>query len=129
MGHRLDRESERLYDEAVRRGLSGVDITQYIEKYIDVNNVLRTSAPAWDGGYVVCGLTGSGEMFSMRDPWGIRPAFWYQDDEVLVVASERPVIQTVFGLEVDQIHELLPGQAISVRKSGEMRLEQIIESH
>ena len=127
VGHRLDRESERLYDEAVRRGLSGVDITQYIEKYIDVNNVLRTSAPAWDGGYVVCGLTGSGEMFSMRDPWGIRPAFWYQDDEVLVVASERPVIQTVFGLEVDQIHELLPGQAISVRKSGEMRLEQIIE--
>ncbi len=127
VGHRLDRESERLYDEAVRRGLSGVDITQYIEKYIDVNNVLRTSAPTWDGGYVVCGLTGSGEMFSMRDPWGIRPAFWYQDDEVLVVASERPVIQTVFGLEVDQIHELLPGQAISVRKSGEMRLEQIIE--
>lgn len=127
VGHRLDRESERLYDEAVRQGLSGVDITQYIEKYIDVNNVLRTSAPAWDGGYVVCGLTGSGEMFSMRDPWGIRPAFWYQDDEVLVVASERPVIQTVFGLEVDQIHELLPGQAISVRKSGEMRLEQIIE--
>ena len=127
VGHRLDRESERLYDEAVRRGLSGMNITQYIEKYIDVNNVLRTSAPTWDGGYVVCGLTGSGEMFSMRDPWGIRPAFWYQDDEVLVVASERPVIQTVFGLEVDQIHELLPGQAISVRKSGEMRLEQIIE--
>ncbi len=127
VGHRLDRESERLYDEAVRQGLSGMNITQYIEKYIDVNNVLRTSAPAWDGGYVVCGLTGSGEMFSMRDPWGIRPAFWYQDDEVLVVASERPVIQTVFGLEVDQIHELLPGQAISVRKSGEMRLEQIIE--
>ena len=127
VGHRLDRESERLYDEAVRRGLSGVDITQYIEKYIDVNNVLRTSAPAWDGGYVVCGLTGSGEMFSMRDPWGIRPAFWYQDDDVLVVASVRRVIQTVFGLEVDQIHELLPGQAISVRKSGEMRLEQIIE--
>ena len=127
VGHRLDRESERLYDEAVRQGLSGMNITQYIEKYIDVNNVLRTSAPTWDGGYVVCGLTGSGEMFSMRDPWGIRPAFWYQDDEVLVVASERPVIQTVFGLEVDQIHELLPGQAISVRKSGEMRLEQIIE--
>ena len=127
VGHRLDRESERLYDEAVRRGLSGMNITQYIEKYIDVNNVLRTSAPTWDGGYVVCGLKGSGEMFSMRDPWGIRPAFWYQDDEVLVVASERPVIQTVFGLEVDQIHELLPGQAISVRKSGEMRLEQIIE--
>ncbi len=126
VGHRLDRESERLYGEAVARGLRGTDITRYIEEQIDVNNVLRTSAPSWDGGYVVCGLTGSGEMFAMRDPWGIRPAFWHADDEVVVVASERPVIQTVFALEAEQINELLPGQALSVRRSGALRLEQII---
>ena len=126
VGHRLDRESERLYGEAVARGLRGTDITRYIEEQIDVNNVLRTSAPSWDGGYVVCGLTGSGEMFAMRDPWGIRPAFWHADDEVVVVASERPVIQTVFALEAEQINELLPGQALSVRRSGALRLEQIL---
>ena len=126
VGHRLDRESERLYGEAVPRGLRGTDITRYIEEQIDVNNVLRTSAPSWDGGYVVCGLTGSGEMFAMRDPWGIRPAFWHADDEVVVVASERPVIQTVFALEAEQINELLPGQALSVRRSGALRLEQIL---
>ena len=126
VGHRLDRESERLYAEALSLGLSGTDITHYIEERIDVNNVLRRAASIWDGGYVVCGLTGSGEMFSLRDPWGIRPAFWYKDEEVLVLASERPVIQTVFGLEAEQVHELQPGQAISMRKNGEMRLEQII---
>ncbi len=126
VGHRLDRESERLYAEALSLGLSGTDITHYIEDRIDVNNVLRRAASIWDGGYVVCGLTGSGEMFSLRDPWGIRPAFWYKDEEVLVLASERPVIQTVFGLEAEQVHELQPGQAISMRKNGEMRLEQII---
>lgn len=127
VGHRLDRESERLYKEAVEAGLEGMDVTHYIEQHIDVANVLRTSSSAWDGGYVLCGLTGSGEMFSMRDPWGIRPAFWYHDDEVLVVASERPVIQTAFDLEASQIHELQPGQALCVRKNGEMRLEQILE--
>ena len=126
VGHRLDRESERLYAEAVAHGLQGADITRHIEEHIDVDNVLRTAAPSWDGGYVVCGLTGSGEMFAMRDPWGIRPAFWHADDEVVVVASERPVIQTVFALEAEQIHELKPGQAINVRRSGALRLEQII---
>ena len=126
VGHRLDRESERLYAIAMERGLRGMDITNFIEENIDVCNVLRTSAPLWDGGYVLCGMTGSGEMFSMRDPWGIRPAFWYRDEEVLVVASERPVIQTAFDLETDQIQELQPGQAITVRKSGEVSLTQII---
>lgn len=126
-GHRLDRESERLFQEALSHNLSGKDITDYIETHIDVNNVLRTSSPLWDGGYVVCGVTGSGEMFSMRDPWGIRPAFWYKDDDVLVIASERPVIQTAFDVEVEQVKELMPGQSLSVRKNGEVRLEQIIE--
>ena len=126
IGHRLDRESERLYDIAVGRGLEGTAITEFIEKNIDICNILRTSAPMFDGGYVLCGFTGSGEMFSMRDPWGIRPAFWYRDDEVLVVASERPVIQTTFDLEADQVQELQPGQAISVRKDGKVSITQII---
>ena len=89
--------------------------------------MLRTSAPLFDGGYVICGFTGSGEMFSIRDPWGIRPAFWFRDEEVLVVASERPVIQTAFNLEADQIQELLPGQAVTVRKNGTVCLSQILQ--
>lgn len=127
IGHRLDRESERLYKIAEENGLEGSAITSFIEDNIDVNNVLRTSTPMFDGGYVLCGFTGSGEMFSMRDPWGIRPAFWYKDDEVLVVASERPVIQTTFDLEADQVNELLPGQAIKVSKDGGMSLTNILE--
>ena len=82
--------------------------------------------PHFDGGYVMCGLTGSGEMFAVRDPWGIRPAFWYQDDEIVVLASERPVIQTTFDLHADDIQELKPGQSLIVRKSGKMCLEQIL---
>ena len=126
LGHRLDRESERLYNLALEEGLQGMDITRYIEQQIDLKNVLRTAAPLWDGGYVICGMTCSGEMFSMRDPWGIRPAFWYEDDEVLVLASERPVIQTAFDLEVGQVKELMPGQALIMKASGEVSLSQII---
>ena len=127
VGHRLDRESERLWQEADEKGLEGYDITDYIEENIRMENVLSTSAPLWDGGYVVCGQTGSGEMFSMRDPWGIRPAFWYMDDEILVVASERPAIQTALDLDVEQIHELEPGQAVICSKYGDVRFSQIIE--
>ncbi|MCH5179282.1 MAG: amidophosphoribosyltransferase, partial [Prevotellaceae bacterium] len=129
IGHRLDRESERVYNIAIERGLTGSDITDYIEEHIDVANVLRTSTPMFDGGYVLCGITGSGEMFSMRDPWGIRPAFWYKDDEVLVLASERPVIQTAFNLRAESVNELRAGEALIVRKGGEVRTEQIIERH
>lgn len=127
MGHRLDRESERIYNIAKLQELEGTDLTDYIEDNIDITNILRTSTPLFDGGYVLCGFTGSGEMFSMRDPWGIRPAFWYRDDEVLVVASERPVIQTTFDVETDDIHELLPGQALTVRKNGNVALTQILQ--
>ena len=127
MGHRLDRESERVYNIALDRKLEGLDITHFIEKNIDVRNVLHTSVPLFDGGYVICGFTGSGEMFSMRDPWGLRPAFWYRDEEVVVLASERPVIQTAFDLETDQIQELAPGQALTVRRNGEVSLTQIIQ--
>lgn len=127
MGHRLDRESERVYNIALDRKLEGLDITHFIEKNIDVRNVLHTSAPLFDGGYVICGFTGSGEMFSLRDPWGLRPAFWYRDEEVVVLASERPVIQTAFDLETDQIQELAPGQALTVRRNGEVSLTQILQ--
>ena len=127
LGHRLDRESERLFQEALAKGLTDLEITSYIEKHINLANVLRLSAPVWDGGYVLCGMTGSGEMFTLRDPWGIRPAFWYMDDEVLVVASERPVIQTSLDVEADQVHELLPGQALLMSAAGAFRMEQILE--
>lgn len=128
LGHRLDRESERCFEEAKSLGLENTDITHYIEDHINLCNVLRQSAPVWDGGYVLCGVTGSGEMFSMRDPWGIRPAFYYKDDEVLVVASERPVIQTTLDVEAEEVHELLPGQGIFMNKDGEMRTEQVLEA-
>lgn len=88
---------------------------------------MKLSAPVWDGGYVVCGITGSGETFTLRDPWGIRPAFWYKDDEVMVIASERPVIQTTFDVEAHAVHELLPGQGLFMNKRGGMRMEQILQ--
>ena len=126
MGHRLDREVERLYQEARGKGLEGTDITRYIDGHVEMANVLRTTMKHYDGGYVMCGLTGSGEMFSVRDPWGIRPAFYYRDDEIVALASERPVLQTTFDLSAGDISELKPGQALIVRKDGESRLEQIM---
>lgn len=126
LGHRLDRESERLFAEAVAGGLHDADITRYIEDHIDLSNMLSQSAPVWDGGYVLCGVTGSGEMFCMRDPWGIRPAFWYKDGEVFAMASERPVLQTTFNIEADDIHEVAPGEAIFVNRRGELSRRQII---
>ena len=126
MGHRLDREVERLFVEAKEKGLQGTAITDYIDNHVEMKNVLQTTMPHFDGGYVMCGLTGSGEMFAVRDPNGIRPAFWYQDDEVVVLASERPVIQTTFDLQADDIQELQPGQSLIVRKNGESGLEQIL---
>lgn len=127
LGHRLDMESDRLYKEAKDKGLQGQAITRYIEEYIDIANVLKSSCEIWDGGYVICGMTGSGEMFTMRDPWGIRPCFWYKDEEQVVIASERPVIQTTLFVEADCVNELRPGEALIVDLHGEMRLEQILE--
>ncbi|MCQ2216476.1 MAG: amidophosphoribosyltransferase [Bacteroidales bacterium] len=125
VGHRLDREIERVYQQCHAEGLTGLDLTHAIEEKVDIANVLKTSTPIWDGGYVMCGLTGSGETFAVRDPWGIRSAFWYQDDEIIVLASERPVIQTVLNVQAEDIHELQPGQALLTNKHGKMRLEQI----
>ena len=127
MGHRLDREVERNFEDAKEQGLHGTDITNYIDNNVKMSNVLKTTMPDFDGGYVVCGLTGSGEMFSMRDPWGIRPACYYIDDEIAVLASERPVLQTSFDLECDDIKELQPGHALIVSKSGEAKIEKILD--
>ena len=126
MGHRLDREVERLYVEAKGQGLEGLDITEYIDNHVSIANVLTTTMTHYDGGYVRCGLTGSGEMFAVRDPWGIRPAYYYQDDEIVVLASERPVIQTCFDLQAEDIRELQPGQALIVCKNGKDSLHQIL---
>ena len=128
MGHRLDREVERLFVEAKARGLEGTDITRYIEDHVQMANVLRTTMADYDGGYVMCGMTGSGEMFAMRDPWGIRPAFFYRDDEVVAVASERSVLQTTFDLSCDDVRELPAGQALIVHKDGASALETILEA-
>lgn len=127
VGHRLDREVERLYRKYEDEGLEGMDITHAIEANIDLSNVLRRCAPSWDGGYVICGITGSGESFSVRDPWGIRPAFYYADDEIVVMASERPVIQTAMNVHAEDIKELQRGEAIFISKDGGFRTAQIME--
>ena len=127
MGHRLDREVERNFVAAQKLGLEKRAITNYIEENVQMSNVLKTTMQHFDGGYVICGLTGSGEMFSIRDPWSIRPAFYYKNDEIVVLASERPVLQTTFDLECDDIQELKPGQALIVNKRGECSLQQILE--
>ena len=126
VGHRLDREVERVFQIAEKNGLKGCDITNFIEDNLDLANVLRLSCPIWDGGYVVGGITGSGESFAVRDPWGIRTAFWYKDDEIVVLASERPAIQTALNVESSEINELAPGQALLIKKNGTCRTEQIL---
>ncbi len=128
MGHRLDREVERCFVEAKEQGLKDTNITRYIEENVQMGNVLRTTMKDYDGGYVMCGLTGSGEMFAMRDPWGIRPAFFYKDDEVIAVASERAVLQTTFDLTCEDVLELPAGQALVIRQDGTSHLETILEA-
>ena len=128
MGHRLDREVERCYAEAKEKGLENRAVTQYIEDNVQMANVLRTTMSDYDGGYVMCGMTGSGEMFAVRDPWGIRPAFYYMDDEVMALASERAVLQTTFDLQVDDVRELPAGKALIVHKDGSSCLETILEA-
>ncbi|GHV53409.1 amidophosphoribosyltransferase [Bacteroidia bacterium] len=127
MGHRLDREVERVFQQCLNEGLKGMDITHAIEDRMELANVLRDCAPLWDGGYVMAGITGSGESFCMRDPWGIRPAFYYMNDEVVVMASERPVIQTTMNVSASDIKELKGGEALLVSKNAQVRTAQIIE--
>lgn len=127
IGHRLDREVERVYTTGrLEHNLRGMDITHYIEEKMDLAQVLRKAAPLWDGGFVMCGLTGSGEMYAVRDAHGIRPAFYYADDEIAVIASERPVIQTVMNVTHEAVQELMPGQSLLINQRGEIRMEQIL---
>lgn len=127
LGHALDRENERLYKLFADKGLSGLDLSNAIARDLNVTNVLNRCAPLWDGGYVICGIVGNGDMWCMRDSGGIRPAFYYHDDEIVVVASERPVIQTAFNLQVDDVKELMPGEALIVDRDGSLRIDRILQ--
>ena len=126
LGHALDRENERLYAIHKARGLTGLELSRAIARDINVANMLHRCAPSWDGGYVICGITGSGQSWAMRDPAGIRPAFYYADEEVVVLASERPVIQTAFDLKKEDVKELQPGAALIVDAGAGYRIEPIL---
>lgn len=126
LGHALDRENERLFSVHHGAGLRGLPLSHAIARDLNVSNMLHRCSPTWDGGYVICGIVGNGDMFAMRDPNGIRPAFYYADDEVVVVTSERPVIQTAFDTSVEDVRELAPGSAIIVDRDGSWRVEQIL---
>ncbi len=125
IGHALDMENRRLHAKFRSEGHLG-RITEMIEDNIDIPKILRKVAPMWDGGYVICGQTGSGDLFALRDPHGIRPCFYYCNDEIVVVASERPVIQTTMNLPVEAVQELAPGDSIIVTKNGKVSIEQIL---
>ncbi len=127
IGHFLDDAVAKLYKKLKKEGYSKVEASPIIGERLNVAKILRKSAKNWDGGYAMAGLLGHGDSFVLRDPAGIRPAYYYQDDEVVVVASERPVIQTVFNLKFEDIKELEPGHAIITKKSGEVSIKQILE--
>lgn len=127
LGHYLDREVQYQYDKYKDDYSNGHELTKKIEQELDIPFLLKRASKLWDGGYVLSGLIGCGDAFTMRDPWGIRTAFYYMDDEVAVVASERPVIQTAFNLKMEDIKELQPGQALVMKKDGTSYLSQIIE--
>lgn len=125
LGNALDKENHRVYRQ-YRDTLQDPDLARQIELEINMGNVLEGAAPAWDGGYVICGATGSGSTFALRDPRGIRPAFYYCNDEIAVVASERPVIQTVFDVPFSQVHELQPGCAVLTDRAGNVDIRRIL---
>ena len=125
IGHFLDEQNEKLYRKYKKAGLSKSDISPRIAEELDIPKILRKSAKRWDGGYAMAGLFGHGDAFVLRDPNGIRPAFYYDDDEVCVVASERPVIQTAFNVPFEEIKEIDPGHALVIKKSGDTHMEEI----
>lgn len=125
IGHRLDEENEKLFRQFKEQGYSKKDISPLIEKNLDLVTILTKASRNWDGGYAMAGMVGHGDAFVMRDPAGIRPAFYYIDDEVVVVASERPVIQTVFNVRTDNVKEVPPAHAIIIKASGETSIEKI----
>lgn len=126
IGYYLDKENQRLYDQFKTEGFDGVALTNKIEDNIDITNVIKEPSKTWDGGFVICGADGSGDIFILRDPNGIRPCFYYLDDEVFVAASERPVIQTAMNVRICDIKELEPGEAIMVSKHGKVTIKQIL---
>lgn len=120
IGHFLDVENDELYKEMKPSGISNAEVYDKIAKNLDIEKILKKASEDWDGGYAMAGLFGHGDAFVLRDPSGIRPAFWYEDDEVCVVASERPVIQTAFNLKVEDVQELKPGHALIIKKDGQI---------
>ncbi|MGA0011972.1 MAG: amidophosphoribosyltransferase [Flavobacteriaceae bacterium] len=128
IGHFLDDAVAKLYKDAKREGYTKREASSIIAERLDVARILRKAAKNWDGGYAMAGLIGHGDAFVLRDPAGIRPAYYYKDDEIVVVASERPAIQTVFNVKKESIHEIEPGQALIVKKAGDFALEQVLEA-
>ncbi len=126
-GHYLDREVQYQYDKIDKNNLKGHQVSHIIEEKLDIPFLLKRAATDLDGGYAICGLIGCGDAFTIRDPWGIRSAFYYHNDEIAVVASERPVIQTAFNLKKQDVHELQPGEAFIVKRNGTVTKTQIIE--
>ena len=127
VGHFLDNENQMLFDQYKSEGFSNRDITEQIGRNLDLSKILEGASKRWDGGYTVAGMLGHGDVFAMRDPWGIRPAYYYHDEEVAIVTSERPVIQTAMNLHFDQVRELPPGHALIVKKNGEVSLNRVRE--
>lgn len=126
IGNALDKENHRLY-RIYRDSVKDPELARKIEDELDLSNVLTSAAPSWDGGYTICGVTGSGSSFALRDPAGIRPSFYYCDDEVIVVASERPVIQTVFNVDIESVKELEPGCALLISNTGAHEVKRILQ--
>jgi amidophosphoribosyltransferase len=127
IGHFLDEENEEMYQKFRQLGNSKQEISPLIAEHLNVGNILRRSAKNWDGGYTIAGLFGHGDAFVLRDPAGIRPAFFYKDDEVVIVASERPAIQTAFNVPIEAIHEIQPGHALIMKRNGKISEEKIKE--
>ncbi|MCL5246462.1 amidophosphoribosyltransferase [Cellulophaga sp. 20_2_10] len=127
IGHFLDDAVAKLYKQIKKEGFTKLEASPLIAERLNLGKILRKAAKNWDGGYAMTGLLGHGDSFVLRDPAGIRPVYYYKDDEVVVVASERPAIQTVFNVPFDEIHELDPGHALIVKKSGKMDIKQILE--
>jgi len=125
IGHFLDVENQRLFDQFKEEGLANEAISEQIAQELNIQTVLHQAANSLDGGYVMCGLIGHGDAFVMRDPNGIRPCFWYEDDEVVVVTSERPVIQTAFNVETDAVQELAPGHALIIKRDGTVSMPEV----
>lgn len=127
IGHFLDDAVRKLYKKAKAKGMNKIEASPYIAENLNLAKILRKSAKNWDGGYAMAGMLGHGDAFVMRDPAGIRPAYYYADDEVIVVASERPVIQTVFNVAFDSVKEIEPGTALLLKKDGSLNTSQILE--